>query len=48
MVLLTKEELDEIGEVHERFPIEIGMYFRRYDKDAGRFVSNMREEYPED
>lgn len=48
MLLLSKTELEEIGEVHLRFPIEIGMWFRRYDKEAGRFVSNVKEEYPED
>jgi hypothetical protein len=46
--LLSKAELDTIGEVHERFPIEIGMWFKRYDKEAGRFVSNVKAEYPED
>lgn len=48
VILLSKQELDTIGEVHERFPIEIGMWFRRYDKEKGLFVSNVREEYPED
>lgn len=48
VILLNKTELDALGEVHEHFPIEIGMWFRRYDSDAGEFVSNVREEYPED
>jgi hypothetical protein len=48
VMLLSKEELDGMGEVHELFPIEIGMWFLRYDKVAGRFVSNVKEEYPDD
>lgn len=30
------------------FPIEIGKWFKRYDPDTGTFVSNVRDEYPED
>ncbi|KIY02788.1 uncharacterized protein Z520_01253 [Fonsecaea multimorphosa CBS 102226] len=30
------------------FPIEIGKWFKRYDPETGTFVSNVRDEYPED
>lgn len=29
------------------FPIEIGKYFKRWDRDAKMFVSNVLEEYPD-
>lgn len=48
MILLTKEELQELGKPEDRFPIEIGMWFKRYDPVRGVFVSNVTEEYPED
>ena len=48
VVLLTPAELDTVGDVAGRFPIEIGMWFRKFDKETGLFVSNVREEYPED
>lgn len=32
----------------DRFPIEIGRFFKRYDAEAGRFVSNVVDEFPED
>lgn len=48
IILLTAAELEAMGDVVERFPIEIGMWFRRFDKDMGLFVSNVREEYPDD
>lgn len=39
----------EIGEEHvNAFPIEIGKWFKRYDAETGTFVSNVRDEYPED
>ena len=31
-----------------RFPIEIGRFFKRFDPEQGVFVSNMLNEYPED
>lgn len=31
-----------------RFPIEIGKWFKRFDMETGMFVSNIRQEYPED
>ena len=34
--------------IEGRFPIEIGRFFKRFDRDRGVFVSNMRHEYPED
>ncbi|KIW28329.1 uncharacterized protein PV07_08002 [Cladophialophora immunda] len=30
------------------FPIEIGKWFKRYDPNTGTFVSNVKDEYPED
>jgi hypothetical protein len=31
----------------DSFPIEIGKWFKRYDKESGMFISNILEEYPE-
>jgi len=39
---ISKEELIN------SFPIEIGKWFKRYDEETGTFVSNVRQEYPED
>ena len=30
------------------FTVEIGKWFRRFDSETARFVSNVRDEYPED
>lgn len=30
------------------FTVEIGKWFRRFDPRTARFVSNVRDEYPED
>jgi hypothetical protein len=35
-------------ELVNSFPIEIGKYFLRYDAERGEFVSNVRQEYPDD
>jgi hypothetical protein len=48
VILLDKDELNAMGDIVDRFPIEIGMWFRRYDAASGRFVSNIKQEYPED
>lgn len=33
-------------------PVELttlaGKYFKRWDRETGRFVSNLRDEYPDD
>jgi F-box protein 21 len=42
-------EPDEITEEHVNvFPIEIGKWFKRFDRASATFVSNVRAEYPED
>lgn len=46
VVLLEKDELTDA--VVLAFPIEIGKWFRRYDKEKGVFVSNVQREYPDD
>lgn len=43
---------ENISEIHE-MPAEgimclAGRYFKRWDAGVGRFVSNMRDEYPDD
>ena len=55
VILLPKHELEAMGQdgLIEAFPIEIGKWFRRWEwderiVDGGRFVSNIRGEYPED
>ena len=41
-------------EIVDSFPIEIGKWFKRFDtsaggeKELGRFVSNVKGEYPDD
>ena len=51
--LLLAGEMSE-DEIVDSFPIEIGKWFKRFDIDAGeereigRFVSNVRAEYPDD
>jgi len=35
-------------DAEKTFPAEIGKWFRRYDGQTARFVSNVRDEYPED
>lgn len=42
------EHADISQDVVDAFPIEVGKWFKRYDADAGRFTSNVRDEYPED
>jgi len=34
--------------VPEAFPLEMGKWFRRWDAVANVFVSNIRDEYPDD
>lgn len=48
VILLAKDELDGFSKIEDRFPLELGIWFKRYDKQRGVFVSNVREEYPED
>lgn len=35
-------------EIEEMFSVEIGKWFRRYDAESSTFISNVRDEYPED
>ena len=44
--LLERYELDD--DLSERFPIEIGKWFRRWDQERGVFISNVTAEYPDD
>ena len=48
--LLEGGEMDAAadGDFWERFPIEIGKWFKRWDGEGGRFVSNIAGEYPDD
>ncbi|OAP58645.1 hypothetical protein AYL99_07735 [Fonsecaea erecta] len=46
VVLLSAAEATE--DRISAFPFEIGKWFKRFDRETGRFVSNVREEYPED
>ena len=41
-ILVTKEVFP--GE----FPITVGKWFKCWDGETGKFVSNVKEEYPED
>ncbi len=51
-VLMAGEMRED--EVVDSFPIEIGKWFKRFDvsaggeKELGRFVSNVKAEYPDD
>ena len=51
--MLIVGEMSE-DEIVNSFPIEIGMWFKRFDvtagevKELGRFVSNVKGEYPDD
>jgi len=46
VVLLSPSEITE--DVWQWFPIAIGKWFKRFDMEAGVFVSNVKDEYPED
>ncbi len=35
-------------DAEKTFSVEIGKWFRRFDAETARFVSNVRDEYPED
>lgn len=35
-------------DVEREFGWEVGRWFKRFDEATGRFVSNVRSEYPED
>jgi F-box protein 21 len=35
-------------EVADRFPIEAGKYFKRWDEQRKAFISNIQSQYPED
>lgn len=40
--------LEDGGHIpHELFEVA-GLYFKRFDAESGSFVSNIREEYPDD
>ena len=42
------EPLEDGGHIpHELFETA-GLYFKRFDAETRRFVSNIREEYPDD
>lgn len=41
LAVVSQEDVDA-------FPITIGRCFRRWDKEGNVFVSNVRDEYPED
>lgn len=43
---LRGDEFPE-GEIEGMFSVEIGKWFRRYDRASGMFVSNVTDEYPE-
>ncbi|KAL2404003.1 hypothetical protein ABEF95_001291 [Exophiala dermatitidis] len=47
IVLLQPHEIQE-DNIVDAFPIEIGKWFKRFDAQSGMFVSNVRDEYPED
>ena len=34
--------------IEDRFPIEIGKFFKRFDRERGVFISNILDEFPED
>ena len=40
-VMITREEVEGFG-------IEVGKWFKRFDWGTGRFVSNVKTEYPDD
>jgi len=44
--LLTPSDITE--DMLSSFPIEIGKWFKRYDPETGTFISNIRDEYPDD
>lgn len=46
VILQEPEQLDD--EDIQGFPIEIGKWFTTYSEESGTFVSNVRDEYPED
>ncbi|EXJ95683.1 hypothetical protein A1O1_00806 [Capronia coronata CBS 617.96] len=46
VVVLEPDEVTE--DVLDAFPVEIGKWFKRFDGETGTFVSNVRDEYPED
>ena len=41
-------EEENIESIVDSFPMEIGQYFLRWDDEAKIFVSNVRDQYPED
>ena len=41
-------EMNPSSRIEDRFPIEIGKYFKRFDREHGVFVSNVLDEFPED
>lgn len=48
---VASENIEPLGPndfVPDDFPIEIGKWFKRWDDDAKVFVSNIRDEYPDD
>lgn len=53
MRYVAQENIDPLltegdGGVSDGFPLEIGKWFKRWDREAGVFVSNVRDEYPDD
>lgn len=47
VVLLQPGEISK-EDLIASFPIEIGKWFKAYDEASGIFVSNVKQEYPED
>ncbi|OAG44034.1 hypothetical protein AYO21_01886 [Fonsecaea monophora] len=46
VVLLGPDDFSE--EYANNFPIEVGKWFKRYDPETATFVSNVKDEYPDD
>jgi len=47
IIPLTPEEFTD-EDVEKTFSMQIGKWFRRFDATTATFVSNVRDEYPED
>lgn len=39
---------EDDGAVPDGFPLEIGKWFKRWDEERKVFVSNIKDEYPDD
>ena len=47
MISLGPEEFSA-EDAERTFTVEVGKWFLRFDPSTARFVSNVRDEYPED